>query len=70
MLINLIYLLGAGYDSTVWHVFITLNGLTALTTSLQILGLELAAMNGVLVLTLLTVAYICLVLSSLVIDLV
>jgi hypothetical protein len=38
--------------------------------NVQILGMELAAMNGVLVLTLLTVAYICLVLSSLVIDLV
>jgi hypothetical protein len=37
---------------------------------MQILGMELAAMNGVLVLTLLTVVYICLVLSSLVIDLV
>jgi hypothetical protein len=42
-------------------------GLTAFSTNVRILGLELAAVNGVLVVTLWTVAYICLDLFSLVI---
>jgi hypothetical protein len=54
----------------VWHDYILLNVLTSLTKNVLILGMELADMNGVLVLILLTVVYICLVLSSLVIDLV
>jgi hypothetical protein len=55
-----------------WSIicYILLNSLTALTIIVQILGKELAAVNWVLVLPLLTVAYICLVLSSFVIDLV